>query len=220
MSSKKILISFWLLILSIFGIWKFLYDDISITKLDTYTYLSEPDSYLSKSTGTQVTSIKVEDKKYDIEFDYNIYWNELENKSYRSVLEDEIKRMDYVTPARVYEEMLYVWQWWWMLKTIDMDLSWDIEDTMKKYVDSLYPNKCDLVKNPWLKYFTWYDYMVYWYDLSDYSFDNVVKCPYLYQNKIPYFIYDKRSPNKVLLVVVPNGIGGRWDESRIGTLIW
>lgn len=220
MNYKNILVYFILLLLTVFGVWKYTSDDVSIDVIDIYTYVSEPDSYLSKSTGTQVTHIKVEDRKYDIKFDCNIYWNELENKSYKSVLESEVKRIDYETPARVYEEMLYVWQWWQMLKTIDLSSSWDIEDMIRKYTDSIFTHDCDIINNTWLAYFSWSDYMVYWYDLSDYSFDDIEKCPYLYQNNIPWFVYDRNSPDRLLMAVIQDGIGWRWDESWIGTLRW
>lgn len=208
--------------LVVFGIFRLSSNEIKIEVLDTSIYnIEDTNSYAFKSIWTQVTRIKVEDKKYDIGFDYNIYRNDLENKSYKSVLESEIKRMDYKTPDRTYKDMLYIWQWWRMIKIADIESSWDIEDTIWSYVDSIFINDCKLVKVDSDRYFTWSWYETYSYDLSGYDFNDEIEfCPYLYQNQIPWFVYDKDSPDKLLIAVIQDGIGWWWDESWIKTMKW
>lgn len=210
----------YILLLVIFGIiWFFGYhifisDEIKIIKWDTIDYIADPNSYEGMQTGTKITHIVVDDRNYDIIFDYNVYRHpDIEDRDFDQVLSSQIKRIDYCNTSR-----LYVWQWWWMIKTIN--LSGDVYDTIKRYIDSISDNDCDIVRDPWFKYFTWSDYIVYGYDLSDYKFDDKQKCPYLYQNNIPIFVYDNKSPNKILIAIAPDGLGWRWDQSWIYSLRW
>jgi hypothetical protein len=201
--------------------------ELSIHKIDNYTYnqktILDSDEYNEiwnlTNSGGQEERYRVEDKKIGIRLDYlHMYYS------------GEQSNIQIYRTTWINYEQEFLYAWWWNLGVIESTQfivnELDFLNVIKQSDEKFEIDWCAL--KIWTNHktisqlFTGERYLTAGYkDYFPISEDLIWKCPYANSMlTFPTFVFDKKSPKRILVIVDTDGRNGLSYWKGMGTLRW